>query len=159
MGADVIHMSDDVYPTSALEGLASAFVGFAGGFSGRQDSAHIHQAGLQAVCVDRDPDRLMGMRDLYPDNWEFVTADVYQYATMRYAQGARFDVVSLDPYTSQFQECANYIDLWCRLAMSVIVIGVGKTTDLATPDGWCQDSFLKRSRYQGGTYWAVLLKL
>jgi hypothetical protein len=152
----VLIPTDDVYPDSHLKGLATAFVGFCGGFDGRQDCAHIAAAGLEAVCVDRSARRLEGMRELYPSAWQFVVADVYAYADMRYAQGARFDVVSLDPYTNQFQECADHIDLWCSLARVVVIIGTGRQTHIPLPDGWFFGDQIRRSGYQGGTFWTLL---
>lgn len=159
MGADVIHISDDIYPTETLSGLATAFVGFCGGFDGRQDCAHIAASGLEAVCVDRSAARLEGMRDLYPSSWRFIEADVYEYADQRYAQGARYDVVSLDPYTNQFQECADHVELWCSLARVAVIMGTGRQTTLKRPSGWDEHERLRRSGYQGGTYWTVLEKL
>lgn len=158
MGADVIHLSDDIYPDEKLQGLATAFVGFCGGFDGRQDCAHIAEAGLEATCVDRSAARLEGMQDLYPAGWRFIEADVYEYAAQRYAQGARFDVVSLDPYTSQFQECADRLGLWCGLARAVVVMGTGRLTEFKVPEWWSVTDRVRRSGYQGGTFWSVLEK-
>jgi hypothetical protein len=149
-------LTDDVYPVEHLKGLSTAFVGFAGGNEGRQDCQFIAAAGLEAVCVEKEPERLETLSGLFPDGWQFVQADVYEYAKQRYAQGARWDVVSLDPYTNQFQEAADEIPLWCSIARKIVILGSGLQTRRRIPDGWKVAGRWTRSSYQGGTYWIVL---
>ncbi len=145
-----------LYPSDALDGLQSCLAGFCAGFLGRQDCVWIAEAGLDAVAVDIDPERLAEMRPLYPAGWEFVEADVFEYARQRYAQGARFDVVNLDPPTNLFDRCADDADLWCSLARRIVILGVGRHTELDVPVGWELLNVTKRSRFEGGTYWTVL---
>lgn len=148
---------EDVYPD--VSGLETAFVGFCGGFDGRQDCAHISAAGLKAVCVDRDPARLAGMPDLYSADWEFVEADVYEEAKRRHQLGERYDLVSLDPYTSQFQECVDALNVWTTIATRKIVMGTGRDTWVPLQyDGWVHTDHIQRSSFAGGVYWSVLEK-
>ncbi len=142
----------DLYPTDALTGLSTAFMGFCAGFLGRQDCVWVADARLDATCVDIDLERLDEMTPMYPAAWRFVHADVFEYARQRYAQGARFDVVSLDPPTNLFDRVADTVDLWCRLARQVVIVGTAR----GTPLGWHISSVIRRSHYQGGTYWTVL---
>lgn len=145
---------DGVYPD--ISGLSSAFIGFAGGFDGRQDCAHIEAAGLTAVCVERDPARIAGMDDLYPADWRFIEADVYETARRCFALGEHFDLVSLDPYSSQFQECADRLDLWMKLATRKVVLGTGRDTWLPLDlDGWQITDTIQRSSFNGGVFWTV----
>ncbi len=154
----VVDVAENVYPVELLEGMSTAFVGFAGGNYGRQDCAFMQQAGLEAVCVEKDPARLHQLRESYPAGWQFVEADVYEYARMRYAQGARWDVVSLDPFTTQFQEAADQLPLWCKLSRRYVILGTGLTTRRRIPSGWVRVGRWNRSSYKGGVYWIALRK-
>lgn len=148
-------VTNDVYPD--VSGLATAFVGFAGGNEGRQDCAHIAAAGILATCVDNHMGRLDGMPALYPDRWAFLVRDVYNEAALRVAAGERFDLVSLDPYTNQMQECADRLDLWTQLATKKIVMGTVRDTWLPLDlDGWQIADTIQRSTFNGGVYWTVL---
>jgi hypothetical protein len=147
-----------LYPRAALEGMSTAFMGFCAGFLGRQDCVWVAEAGLDATCVDLDAPKLKEMRDMYPDGWVFVEADVFDYARQRYAQGARFDVVNLDPPTNLFERAADTIGLWCGLARSVVILGIGRHTSLGIPDGWKVRDVRRRSTFAGGTYWTTLEK-
>lgn len=144
-------------PYPDLTGLETAFVGFCAAFDGVQDAAHIADAGLHAVCVDRDQEKLAEMSEHYPEDWALVTADVYDYAQRCISAGLKYDIVSLDPFTSQMQECADRLDLWTQLATRMIVLGTGRDTWLPLDlDGWEITDTLQRSRLNGGVYWTVL---
>lgn len=145
-----------LYPSDALDGLTTAFMGFCAAFLGRQDCVPVADAGLDAVCVDIDEPRLDEMRPLYPAGWQFVHADVFNYAAMRYAQGARWDVVSLDPPTNLFQEVADEAELWTGLARRAVVLGTGNWTVLEEPAGWEVTGIIRRSHFRGGAYWTIL---
>ncbi len=145
-----------LYPSDALDGLTSAFMGFCAAFLGRQDCVPVADAGLDAVCVDIDEPRLDEMRPLYPVGWQFVHADVFNYAEMRYAQGARWDVVSLDPPTNLFQEVADEAELWTNLARRAVILGTGNWTVLEEPAGWEVTGIIRRSHFRGGAYWTIL---
>jgi hypothetical protein len=155
---DQVRSEEDtaLYPSEALDGLSSAFMGFCAAFLGRQDCVVVADAGLTATCVDIDEPRLEEMRPLYPIGWRFVHADVFNYAALRYAQGARFDVVSLDPPTNLFQQVADNADLWCGLARRVVILGTGHHTLLEEPYGWTVTEAVRRSHFRGGTYWTTL---
>ncbi len=145
-----------LYPADALDGLSTAFMGFCAAFLGRQDCVQVADAGLDAVCVDIDQPRLDLMRPLYPSGWEFVHADVFNYAQMRYAQGGRWDVVSLDPPTNLFQDVADTANLWCSMARRVVILGSGFHTVVDEPNGWKVTEIVRRSHFRGGAYWTIL---
>lgn len=156
MGAvtlDTIGAGENVYPSRVLEGQRTALVLFAAGFLGRQDAYWIHKAGLRAVCVDIDAEKLLEMAGLYPADWLFADVDAYrfcQHATIRW------DVVSLDPPTGQFAAVAEKVDLWCARANHAVILGSGPDFHVKTPEGWTVTETLQRSEYRGGVYWTVL---
>lgn len=143
------------YPTDVLDGCESALVLFAAGFHGRQDAVFMADAGLAATCVDTDAVKLGEMVLAYPEGWEYVVGDAYAYAenTLRF-----WDVVSVDPFSNQFQECADQLELWCSLAMHAVVLGMGAYTTYEVPAGWRGRKTMQRSRNFGGVWWAVFTR-
>ncbi len=142
-----------LYPSSVLEGCETALVLFAAGFYGRQDCVAIEEAGLRATCVDTDHEKLGAMTMAYPAGWEFVHGDAYEYARLT---ERTWDVVSLDPFTNQMQECATRLPLWCALARRAVVLGSDGRTSFIVPNGWTVAGEYPRSAFNGGTYWTVI---
>jgi hypothetical protein len=144
------------YPRRLLDECDDALVLFAAGFLGMQDAFWVAEAGKRATCVDIRPDLLAGMAAVYPEDWEFVTGDVYDYTERMELVGRRWDLVSLDCPSSHFDRCAELAGLWCRLAGRAVVLGTSGRTALAAPDGWEVTERRFRSMNYGGTFWAVL---
>jgi hypothetical protein len=136
-----------------LVGSETALVLFAAAFHGAQDAIWIADAGLQATCVDTDAGKLGEMVLAYPEGWEYVTGDVFTYASIT---ERTWDVVTLDPPSPLFQQCADSLPLWCELARNAVVLGVGRTTNVVAPAGWEASELRYRSRFLGGVYWVVL---
>lgn len=149
-----VKSTDDAYPVHVLDGITDALVLFAAGFHGRNDCVWLARAGVRATCVDTDGKKLTEMVAIYPEDWTFITADVY-----RFNVGRTWDLVSVDPYTTQFQECADRIDDWCELARRTVVIGTGVGTEVDPPAGWEITDVRARSGFQGGVFWTVLEKI
>lgn len=141
------------YPRHLLVGLKTGLVLFAAAFHGRQDAVWMAEAGLTTTCVDTDEGKLDEMRYAYPPGWEFVVDDVFAFAA---DCGRKWDVVSLDPFTNQMQECANLLPLWCHLANAAVVLGVHGDTDVVAPNGWRVVEQVPRSSFGGGVFWVVL---
>jgi len=144
-----------VYPGHRLQGCETALVMFAAGFLGKQDAYWIADAGLKATCVDADAAKVQEMQGMYPDDWDFVIGDVYDFAE-RHAGRWTWDVVSLDPWTQDFDRCAAQLATFCWLANRLVVIGTGVGTTLRVPLGWAVTEVVKRSDYRGGVYWTCL---
>lgn len=142
-----------LYPRHVLEGNESALILFSAAFHGVQDAIWIADAGLTATCVDTDLEKITEMSSAYPDGWEYVVGDAFQYAT---ATKRRWDVVSLDPPTNLFDRCAEYLPVWCLLARHAVILGCGTATKVVAPAGWELTGTLHRSNFRGGVYWAVL---
>lgn len=147
--------SADVYPRTYLDDSETALVIFAAAFMGAQDAIWIHDAGLTATCIDNDADRLDRMQGLYPAGWEFLHVDAYEW--LETAEGA-WDVVSVDSPTGHFDRCAERVGVFCNLARSLVVLGIGTDTHVEPPDGWELVETIKRSDYEGGVHWAVLCR-
>lgn len=147
--------SADVYPRTYLDGCETALVVFAAAFMGAQDAIWIHDAGLDATCIDHDARLLDLMRGLYPSGWEFLEVDAYEW--LETAEGG-WDVVSVDSPTGHFERCAEWLPIFCRLARRLVVIGIGTDTHVEAPDGWEIVECIKRSDYEGGVYWSVLCR-
>lgn len=147
-------VTDDMnFPHAILAGCETALVVFAAHFRGVQDAYWIAEAGLTATCVDMDRQKLEDMEPMYPSDWEFVEADAYEWAVQ---PGRQWDVVTLDPWSGQFQRCADNISAWCRLARHAVVLGTGLSTDVEAPTGWTVTDRRRRSDYDGGVFWTVL---
>jgi hypothetical protein len=148
---------DQNFPHDVLVGCETALVLFAAGFHGRQDAYWIKEAGMTATCVDSDPALLEEMKPLYPDDWSFVCDDAYGYALYADKHLSRqWDVVTLDPWTNEFQRCADNLPAWCRIARHSVVLGTGVHTDVTAPAGWRIEAVRKRTDYDGGVFWHLL---
>ncbi len=139
------------YPDHLLIGCETALIVFAAAFRGLNDASWIADAGLTATCVDNDGDKLSAMADDYPNDWEYVVANAWEWETDR-----RWDVVSLDPFTQDMQRCADSLPKWCKLARHAVIVGTGRNTVIDVPDGWTVTGTVWRSTHDGGVYWTTL---
>jgi hypothetical protein len=144
----------NLYPRHALVGCTDALVLFAAAFHGQQDAVWMAEAGVVATCVDTDQVKLAEMKDAYPTDWAYETADAFEFAIA--AANWRWDVVSLDPPSNLFGRCAKLLPIWCRLARRVVILGTGKDTVIDEPEGWKVSACVRRSNFLGGVYWTVL---
>lgn len=112
----------DLYPRHLLVGCQNALVLFAAGFYGANDAYWIAEAGLEAICVDIDAEKLAVMKELYPRNWRFVQNDYLGYLNTLPTQ-FRYDVVSVDCPSSLIPHCAT-VDLPLLLAVTRKVLTV-----------------------------------
>jgi hypothetical protein len=151
-----------VYPNIKLFApkAETALCLFCAEWLGMQDAYWVAKAGLVGACVDLQADKLQQMEDVYPEGWAFVEADVYEFAEHAVGMEMEWDVVTLDPWTGQFDQCAKLIDTWTALASEVVVLGHGnyRLTPPEAPKGWTLAETIKRSDYKGGIYWLVFTK-
>lgn len=146
--------ADESFPVEVLDGCESALLMFAGGFHGANDGVHVADAGIADVtCVDVRAEGLNVMADLYPDTWEFVVAEAFEYAA---AARRRWDLVVVDCPTGLFDRCARMTDVWASLARRSVVLGCGARTIVDVPDGWTVSGCVRRSDFRGGVYWTVM---
>lgn len=148
-----------VFPNPRVfHGCETALCLFTAEWLGQQDVYWLAKAGLVGDCVDLQFDKLVEMQALYPEGWRFHKADVYDFAAEAEEQGRKWDVVTLDPWTGQFEKCADLIGLWTALARRVVVLGHGnyRLPPPAPPEGWAVRDVMKRSDFKGGVYWYVM---
>mgnify|MGYP003694197939 CR=1 FL=1 len=78
--------------------------------------------GCRATCVDNDVKALALMRDAYPDDWNFIVGDAFEFPkTTR----KMWDLVTVDVYTSDFDRAAQMTQEWCDMARRAVVLGTG----------------------------------
>lgn len=140
-----------LYPRHVLVGCDDALVLFAAAWHGKQDAVWMEEAGLRATCVDLDAVRLAEMAEAYPDTWEFVDMDVFDYTTRTERM---WDVVSIDSPTNLFDQTERLLALWALIARNAIIIGSDDRL-MIPPKGWEQTEKLYRSSFNGGVYWQV----
>ncbi len=139
------------YPEHLLVGCETALVVFAAAFGGLNDASWIRDSGLTATCLDQDGEKLEEMRGDYPSDWEFICEDAWTFETDR-----QWDVVSLDPFTQDFNRCVDSLPKWCRMARHSVIFGTGRDTIIDVPYGWVVTGTVWRSPYDGGVYWTTL---
>lgn len=155
--ADIRDPDGDTYPVELLAGASTGLVLFAALWHGRQDAVHMADAGLAATCVDLDERRLNEMAPVYPLGWEFYVDDAYEF-TADAAGNSTWDVVSLDPFTNDFERCAKLVDLWCSVARQAVILGTGSALEVRAPRGWKIALRRRRSSFAGGVDWVGLTR-
>lgn len=147
-----------VYPgPQTFEGCETALCLFSAEWLGKQDVYWLAKHGLTGTCVDLNGDNLSRMQEMYPEGWEFVEADAYQYAQAALVEEMWWDVVNLDPWTGQFDRCAQLIETWTTLARKVVVLGHGnyRAQRPEVPEGWRLAFDIRRGDFRGGVWWLV----
>lgn len=140
------------FPCEVLRGSETALCMFAAEWHGRQDAYWLAEAGLRTTCVDMNGRKLEEMRRVYPQGWEFVPGDVFEYEP-----AVTFDVVTADPYTGEAMERAHALmPRWCAMANRVVIMGSTAAQPLRmAPDGWRITHVVRRADFGGGVFWTV----
>ena len=124
------------YPVHLLEGCETGLCLFAAAFLGRNDVAHFEEAGVWTTCVDTDEERLGQMSFYYPNVWNFVPADAWEFAEEQFGQ---WDAVSVDPFTGDAANAAlASLPVWTTLARKFVTVTVthfGQAL-VDVPEGW-----------------------
>lgn len=115
-------MSDRPYPPIPKEAKTGLLV-FGAYFKGANDGQHLHNAGLDCTVVDNNQELLDAMKPHYPDSWDFVCADAFEFASTHNAVGRQWDVVSVDPSRPEEPRVLEAVGLWVALARMMVVIG------------------------------------
>ena len=150
-----------VYPNpQVFEGCKTALCLFSAEWLGKQDVYWLAKAGLTGTCVDLNGNNLSRMREIYPEGWEFVEADAYDFAQAAVEEDVQWDVVNLDPWTGQFDQCAKLLETWTTLARKVVVLGHGnyRLHRPEAPKGWTLSHDIKRGDFKGGVFWLVFTR-
>ena len=147
-----------VYPgPQFFQGCSTALCLFSAEWLGKQDVYWLAKMGLTGTCVDLNGDNLARMKEIYPEGWEFIEADAYDYAEAALGEEVQWDVVNLDPWTSQFGQCRALLTYWTTLARKTVVMGHGnyRVEYPEAPEGWKLTHDVRRSDFRGGVWWLV----
>jgi hypothetical protein len=117
-------VSHSPYPP-IRDGLVTGLLLFGCAFNGGNDGAHLRKAGLRCTVVDTDNERIEIMRPHYPRDWTFVCCDAFRFAADARRREARFDVVSVDPFSNDADRVFESIEsLLMPIARRMLVVGV-----------------------------------
>jgi hypothetical protein len=158
---DIEHLyCGSVYPNASRlkrEGCETALCLFSAEWLGRQDVYWLAKAGIDVTCIDLNGEKLERMEQMYPEGFKYIQGDAYDFAEMALEQRQEWDVVTLDPWTGQFDQCAKLIDTWTKLARKVVILGHGnyRLSAPEAPEGWKHTLTIKRSDFKGGINWLV----
>lgn len=143
------------YPDHLLKDARTGLCLFSAAFLGHNEAIHFAMADVVTTCVDIDPDRLAQLEDLYPDTWEFVNEDAWDYAVAAGDAGRTWDVVSVDTFRGNATERSlTTIPLWCSLADKAVVMTLEKGQDYDVPLRWRAELMPRNSE----VYWLVLMR-
>ena len=112
--AEVCDLNSGVsFPGAALEGCETALCLFSAAWWGRQDAYWVADAGLHGTCVDTDGQRLAEMAE-HLSVAAGGSINRTRSTTASTSLGRQqWDVVTLDPFTSLVDRCAEDLGLWC----------------------------------------------
>lgn len=143
------------YPTYLLENAKTGLCLFSAAFLGHNEAIHFVLEDVQTTCVDIDQEKLSVMQSMYPEGWEFVCRDAWEFAESAAAVGRTWDIVSVDTFRGNATEKSlTTIDLWCSLADTAVVMTMEQGQDYDVPLGWEAQLFRRNSE----VFWLVLAR-
>lgn len=157
LGHPLNRLSSDarLFPVHLLREGDTGLCLFAAAFLGVNDAIHMARMNMTATCVDIDGKRLREMEGMYPDDWEFVHSDAWQFAVQARADGREWDTVSVDTFTGSVSDLAlASLEMWCLLATRTVVITLPHLARYHTPAGW-QAATMNRSELAS---WLILTR-
>lgn len=143
MTFDEINRQARPYPAHLLDGLETGLCLFSAAFMGWNDVIHFARKGIQTTCVDTDGAKLEEMRVVYPDGWEFLEANAFEFAQNA---GRQWDAVSVDPFLGNAENHVRRMwGVFLGLARCVATIGIPRTLHVDHVDGWDVSVFPRSS--------------
>lgn len=137
MTFDEINRQARPYPAHLLHGLETGLCLFSAAFLGWNDVIHFARKGLATTCVDTDGERLAEMRAAYPSGWVFSATDAFAFAEEAFSDGRKWDAVSVDPFLGNAENRVRRMrDVFLGLARHVAIIGIPRTLQVTSIDGW-----------------------
>jgi hypothetical protein len=150
-----IAMEARPYPTYLLEGAQTGLCLFSAAFMGHNDVIHFALEEVQTTCVDVDSEKLEVMAGLYPEEWDFVCDDAWEFAKDHAKLGNRWDVVSVDTFRGNATERSlTNLGVWCAVAKRAVVATLEDGQTYEVPEGWRPQLFRRNSE----VFWLVLLR-
>lgn len=143
------------YPTYLLENAVTGLCLFSAAFMGHNEAIHFALEEVETTCVDIDQEKLHVMTDLYPEDWNFVCCDAWDFAEAAAEKGTRWDVVSVDTFRGNATERSlTTLDLWCSIAEKAVIATLEDGQEYEVPEGWSVQIFRRNSE----VFWLVLTR-
>lgn len=142
---------EKVFPRWALEGCSTAICFFCAGFLGANVESFVQAAGIRAIGVDNDAEMVERMRPLYPD-FDLVIADAYEHLDALVLQGAKFDLVTVDPPLGQMTRCFDRRHKFKSLARDYLVLGIDHAL---VPMARCDGARVEPRVVSQASWWAT----
>jgi len=177
----VEHSAQRAFPYKLFHRVESACCFFTAQFYGKNDVVHLNRVGVKNVTlVDLDKKKLEHMEEIYPETWETVVADAFEFASAALAAGKQYELVVCDPYSGMasevsFEKGKLFFDLASRFFCSLYTKPMFEDDlgDLQLADDPIQLGrrlgefyggevnvalIAKRSSHLDGIYWVVIEK-
>lgn len=142
------------FPQNLLSYCDSALMLFCAGFYGANDCIWVQHHGIRRVRgIDVDDDKLRVMRKLYPPNWWFSHADVFESIP---SMLKKYDLVVADPSINLVQRLLKRVRCLTDLSEKFVVVTIQGTVeyDWTLPSDWYIRGYHLRN--QAGTCWMIL---
>lgn len=152
---DKVSVQARPYPADMLRSNRTGLCLFAAAYLGHNDAIHMARKEMVVTCVDTNRERLSEMAGLYPDDWQFVAADAWEFAEQAHRDGLMWDFVSVDTFTGDATDRSmETLDLWCSLARRAVTATIALVGGAGweAPRGWRVSLFPRSSR----AAWLVL---
>ena len=125
------------YPADMLTYCETGLCLFAAAFMGVNDAVHYARKGLHTTCVDTNADRLSDMARVYPEGWEFLVSDAWDFAEECLAADIFYDAVSVDTFLGDATERSmGTLKLWCSIARKCVTATIPAGASPPVPAGW-----------------------
>lgn len=135
------------YPAWLLNHCETGLCLFSSAFLGHNDAIHFARAELQTTCVDVNNAHLAQMAGLYPDDWDFVCDDAWEFAAASVERGEMWDAVSVDTFLGDATaRSLTTLELWCSLARVFVTATIPTGLLAAPPDGFKATIFTRSSQ-------------
>ena len=143
------------YPTYLLEDAKTGLCLFSAAFGGHNEAIHFALENVETTCVDIDQEKLHAMVGLYPEDWDFICQDAWEFAEHAFAEGKRWDVVGVDTFRGNATERSlKTLELWCSIAEKAVVATLEAGQMYQVPEGFTAQHFKRNSE----VFWLVLTR-
>jgi hypothetical protein len=143
------------YPTYLLEGAETGVCLFSAAFLGHNEAIHFALEEIQTTCVDVDQEKLSVMASMYPESWEFVCRDAWEFADAAASVGMTWDVVSVDTFRGNATERSlSDLSPWCAIANKAVIATLADDMPYEVPEDWTETKFQRNSEVD----WLVLTR-
>jgi hypothetical protein len=145
------------YPTYLLEDAETGLCLFSAAFYGHNAEIHFALEDVHTTCVDTDQEKLRVMETLYPEDWNFVCEDAWDFAEKAALREETWDIVSVDTFRGNATDRSLAdLSVWTDIANTAVMATLEDTQVhmYEIPDGWKASHFRRNSE----VLWLVLTR-